>query len=73
MNAAIHTIGESHSDDDCAANINVNDDISEHMDVQQEIAEENAALEGDRDQAAEHGILVEHPDLTTWLRYIVIK
>ena len=67
MNAAIHTFGESHSDDDCAADINVNDDIPEHMDVQQEIAEENAALEGDRDQAAEHGILVEHPDLTTWL------
>ena len=67
MNVAVHTFGESNSDDDHAADIDVNDDIPEHMDVQQEIAEEYAALEADRYQAA------EHPDLTTWLRYIVIK
>ena len=73
MNAAVHTFGESNSDDDRAADIDVNDDIPEHMDVQQEIAEKYAALKADRDQAAEHGTLAEHPDLTTWLRYIVIK
>ena len=73
MNAAVHTFGASNSDDDRAAGINVNDNIPEHMDVQQEIAEENAALEANRDQLAEHGILAEHPDLTPWLRYIVIK
>ena len=34
MNAAVYTFGESNSDDDCAADINVNNDIPEHMDVQ---------------------------------------
>ena len=30
-------------------------------------------MEADRDRAAEHGILAEHPHLTTWLTYTVIK
>ena len=34
MNAAVHTFGETDSDDDLPADINMNDDILEHMDVQ---------------------------------------
>ena len=62
MNAGVHTFGETDSDDDLPADINMNDDILEHMVVQQEIAEENAAFEDDRDQPVQHGILPEHQD-----------
>ena len=63
MNAAVHTFGETDSDDDLPGDINMNVDILEHMDVQQEIAEENAAFEDDRDQPVFcHGILPEHQD-----------
>ena len=62
MNAGVHTFGETDSDDDLPADINMNDDILEHMVVQQEIAEENAAFGDDRDQPVQHGILPEHQD-----------
>ena len=62
MNAGVHTFGETDSDDDLPADINMNDDILEHMVVQQEIAEENAVFEDDRDQPVQHGILPEHQD-----------
>ena len=57
MNAGVHTFGETDSDDDLPADINMNDDILEHMVVQQEIAEENAVFEDGRDQPVQHGIL----------------
>ena len=62
MNAGVHTFGETDSDDDLPADINMNDDILEHMIVQQEIAEENAVFEDGRDQPVQHGILPEHQD-----------
>ena len=62
MNAGVHTFGETDSDDDLPADINMNDDILEHMVVQQEFAEENAAFGDDRDQPVQHGILPEHQD-----------
>ena len=62
MNAGVHTFGETDSDDDFPADINMNDDILEHMVVQQEIAEENSVFEDGRDQPVQHGILPEHQD-----------